>query len=178
MGFFGFFAIGVKFEVGLELGDCFVFLFHLLRDLCEGVVSGGVVGLGFDGILRSEVGALQVVVAHVELGDSEIFVDTLVVGLNTRYFREFAMDGTAFGARFGHVGVGDVGVCAGGTATTAITATTTATAGVVSGESGSGCAWEGMIGCGGGGRGGGTWGVGWRGCGFCGSAWERELFGS
>jgi hypothetical protein len=146
MGFFGFFAIGVKFEVGLELGDCFVFLFHLLRDLGEGVVSGGVIGLGFDGILRAEVGALQVVVAHVELGDSEVFVDALVVGLNTRYFRELAMDGTAFGARFGHVGVGDIGVCSTGAATTITIATSIAATGVVTGESGSGCVWEGMIG--------------------------------
>jgi len=38
-GFLCFFTVGVKFEIGLELGDCFVFLLHLFRDLGEGVVS-------------------------------------------------------------------------------------------------------------------------------------------
>ena len=71
-------------------------------------MGGGVVGLDFNGVLGAEVGTLQVVVAHVELGDFEIFVDPLVVGLDTRDLGEFAMDRAAFGAGFGHVSVGDV----------------------------------------------------------------------
>jgi hypothetical protein len=39
MGFFGSFAFWVKFEVGLEFGDRFLLLFHLLSNFGECVVS-------------------------------------------------------------------------------------------------------------------------------------------
>ena len=82
MAAFGLFAVGVELEVGLVLGDGFVFFLHLLRDLGEGEVGGGVVGLDVDGVFGAEIGALVVFVAHVELGDVEVFVDALVVGLD------------------------------------------------------------------------------------------------
>ena len=81
-GRFGFFAVRIELEVGLILGDRFFFLLHLLRDLGEGEVGRGVVGLNVDRVLCAQIGAGEVVVAHVELCDLEVLVDTFVVGLN------------------------------------------------------------------------------------------------
>ena len=92
MSVFGFFAFGVHFEVGLEFGDRFLFLLHLLGDLGEGIVSSRVVWLGFDSIFGTKISAWKVVVAHIELCDAQIFVYTFIIGLNTLNFREFAMD--------------------------------------------------------------------------------------
>jgi hypothetical protein len=81
-GGFGFFAVWIEFEIGLVLGDRFVFLLHLLRDLGECEVRRGEVGLNADCVLGAQIGAGEVVVAHVELCDLEVLVDTFVVGLN------------------------------------------------------------------------------------------------
>jgi hypothetical protein len=101
-GGFGFFAIGVELEVGLVLGDGLVFFLHLLSDLGEGEVSGGVVGLDGNSVFCAEVGALVVFVAQVEPGDGEVLVDAFVVGLNSFDLGELAVDGGSFG----HVAVG------------------------------------------------------------------------
>jgi len=82
VGFLLFFAIGVELKIGLKLGDGFVLLLELLRDLGEGEVSVRVVGLDFDGVFGAEIGALKVAVSHIEPGDGEVFVDTLIVGLH------------------------------------------------------------------------------------------------
>ena len=132
MGLFGLFALRVEFEIGLVFGDGFVFFLHLLRDLSQGEVGGGVVGLNADSILGAEVGALIVFVAQIELCDGEIFIDALVVGLNPFDLGKFAMNGGAFGrirriAFCGWVVGSGVGIVATGTG--ARTA-----AGVVAGE--------------------------------------------
>ena len=82
VGFLLFFAIGVELEIGLKLGDGFVLLLELLRDLGEGEVSVRVVGLDFDGVLGTKVGTLKVAITHIEFGDGKILVDTLIVGLH------------------------------------------------------------------------------------------------
>ena len=92
MSVFGFFAFGIHFEVGLEFGDCFLFLLHLLGDLGKGIVSSGVVWLGFDSVFGTKISTGKVVVAHVELCDTQIFVYALIICLNALDFREFAMD--------------------------------------------------------------------------------------
>jgi hypothetical protein len=79
---FSFFALGVEFEISLVFGHRFFFFLHLLCDLCEGKVGLGVLGLNFDGVFGAEIGAGEVVVAHVEPGDAEVLVDTFVVGLD------------------------------------------------------------------------------------------------
>lgn len=99
---FGFFTVGVELQVGLILGDGFIFLLHLLRDLGQGKVSGGVVGLNGNGFFGAEVGALIVFVAHIKLCDAEVLVDALVVGLNLLDLGELAVDG----GPFGHITVG------------------------------------------------------------------------
>jgi hypothetical protein len=99
-GFFGglcLLAFGVKLEIGLVLGDGFVFFLHLLRDLGQCEVGGGVVGLNVDGIFGAEVGALIVFVVQVKLCDGKIFIDALVVGLHSLDLGKLAMDGGAFG---------------------------------------------------------------------------------
>jgi hypothetical protein len=72
--------------------------------------------LNTDSLFRSEVGALVVFVAHVELGDAEIFVDPFVVTLNVLGLGKFAMDGGAFGriiaVKGSVVGAGRVSVVA------------------------------------------------------------------
>jgi hypothetical protein len=60
-------------------------------------VWSGVVGLHVDRVFGAEIGALVVLVAEVELCDVEIFVDALVIGLDSLDLREFAMDGGPFG---------------------------------------------------------------------------------
>jgi hypothetical protein len=79
---FSFFALGVEFEISLVFGHRFFFFLHLLCDLCEGEVGLGVLGLNADCVLGAQIGAGEVVVAHVELCDLEVLVDTFVVGLN------------------------------------------------------------------------------------------------
>jgi hypothetical protein len=106
-GRFGFFAVRVELEVGLVLGDRFVFLLHLLRDLGEGEVGRGVIGLNVDRVLRAQIGSGEVVVVHVELCDLEVLVDTFVIGLNALDLGQLAMDGAALFAGLGHVGVRD-----------------------------------------------------------------------
>ena len=108
-GGLGFFAFGVEFEIGLEFGDGFVFLLHLLRDLSQGEVGGGVLGLNVDRIFRAEIGALIVFVVQIKLCDGEVFVDAFVVGLNSFDLGQFAMNGGAFG------GIGRI-ACGGGVA--------------------------------------------------------------
>jgi hypothetical protein len=66
-GSFCLFAIGVKFEISLVLGDGFIFFLHLLRDFGESEVGGGVVGLHLHGIFGAEVSALIVFIVQVEL---------------------------------------------------------------------------------------------------------------
>ncbi len=95
MGFLRSFALRVQLQVGLELGDGFVLFFHLLRDFGEGEVGGGVVWLNVYRIFGAEIGTLVVLVAHIKLRDREVFVDTLVVGLDSFDLGEFAMDGGA-----------------------------------------------------------------------------------
>jgi hypothetical protein len=97
LGVLGFFPVRVELKVGLELGDGFFFFLQLLRDLGEGEVSGGVVGLDGNGIFGAEVGALIVFVAQIELCHGEIFVYAFVVGLDSLDLGKFAMDGGAFG---------------------------------------------------------------------------------
>ena len=99
---FGFFTFRVELEVSLVLSYGFVFLLHLLRDLGQSEVSGGVIGLDGNGIFGAEVGALIVFVAHIELCDVEVFVNTLVVGLDSLDLGEFPVDGGSFG----HISVG------------------------------------------------------------------------
>ena len=146
-GFFGclcLFAFRIELEIGLELGDGFVFLLHLLRDLGQGEVGGRELGLDVDGVLRTKVGALIVFVAQIELCYGEIFVDAFVIGLHSFNLREFAMNGGAFGGirriAFGGgvVGGGGVGIVAAGTGAGA-------TAGVVAGELGRRLCGEGML---------------------------------
>ena len=90
---FGFFAGGVQLEVELIFGDSFVLLLQLCRNLREGEVGQGVVGLDGDGVFGAEIGALVVFVVHVELCDVDVFVDTLVVGLDFFDFGEFVAGG-------------------------------------------------------------------------------------
>jgi hypothetical protein len=110
MGFFRSLPIGIELQVGLELGDGFVFLLHLLCNLGEGVVRGGVVRLGLDGVLGAKIGAGKIVVVHVELCDLEVLVDALIVGLDAFDLGEPAVDGAAFGAWLRQVRVGNGGV--------------------------------------------------------------------
>jgi hypothetical protein len=95
-GVFSFFAVGVEFEIGLVFGDGFVFFLHLLRDLGQREVGGGVFGLDGDGIFGAEVGAGVVVVAHIKLCDVKVFVYALIVGLDPLDLGKFAMNGGAF----------------------------------------------------------------------------------
>jgi hypothetical protein len=139
MSGFGFFAIGVELEVGLELGDGLVLFLHLLGDFGEGEVSGRVVGLNLDGVFGAKVGAGKVVVMHVEHCDFQVLIYALVVRLDVYGLGEFAMDGASFGT--GVSGERRFGVSAGIIAAGA----TTATAGIVSGKTGRGGGGEWMI---------------------------------
>jgi hypothetical protein len=87
------FTVGVELEVELVFSDGFVFFLHLLQNLPEGEVSKRVVGLDADGVFGTEVGALVVLVVHIELCDGDVFVDALVVGLDLFDLREFAPGG-------------------------------------------------------------------------------------
>jgi hypothetical protein len=107
---FSFFALGVEFEISLVFGHRFFFFLHLLCDLCEGEVGLGVLGLNFDCVFGAEISTREVVVAHVKLGYSEVFVDTFIVGLEAPDLGELAVNGTALFAGLGHVGVGNVWV--------------------------------------------------------------------
>jgi hypothetical protein len=111
-GVFGLFAVGVELEIGLVLGNGFVLFLHLLRDLGEGEVGGGVIGLDADRIFGAEVGALIVFVAQIKLCDAEIFVYALVVSLNPLDLGEFAMNGGAF-RRIRRIAFGGGGVWCG-----------------------------------------------------------------
>jgi hypothetical protein len=144
LGFSLLLALGVKLEIGFELGDGFVLLLQLLGNLCKGEVGGGVVGLDFDGVLGTKVGTLKVAITHIKFGDAKILVDTLIVGLHLLDFGELAMGGGAFGALVLE-GRPDVGRSVGIAAAGATGATGTA-AGAVAGKLG--------------GRGGGEWVVG------------------
>ena len=143
-GGLGFFAFGVDFEIGLEFGDGFVFLLHLLRDLTQGEVGGRVLGLNVDRIFGAEVGALIVFIIQIKLRDRKVFVDAFVVGLNSFDLGKFAMNGCAFGG-IGRIsrggGVAGVGVGIVGCGTGA-----GAAAGVVAGKFGRRLRGEWMLG--------------------------------
>jgi len=177
VGCFGLFAFGIEFEVGLELGDGFVFLFHFLRDLAQREVGEGVVGLDFNCVFRAEVGTGQVVIVHVELRDGDVLVDALIVGLDFFDLGELAVDGGSFGAGR-EVGCAAVVVGAGAGRTGA--AAGTAAPGVIAGKQRGLLGWEGVVrgrgGGGGFGAGGRAGSVG-RGCRFCGFAGKWERFG-
>ncbi len=75
----------------MELGDGFVLLLKLLRDLGQGKVGIGVVGLNFDGVFGAKVGTLEIAVSHIEPGDGEILVDALIVGLHLFRLRQLTV---------------------------------------------------------------------------------------
>jgi len=154
-GFFGglcLFAFRVELEIGLVFGDGFVFFFHFLENLSQGEVRGGVLGLDADGVFGAKVGTLIVFVVDVELCDGEVFVDALVIGLNSFDLGKLAMNGGAFG------GIGRIAVCGrivggGGSGVGIAAAGTGAAAGVVAGEFGRRLRGEWVLGRGGGGGG-------------------------
>jgi len=92
-GGLGFVAVGIELEVKLIFGDSLVLFLHLLRGLGEGEVCERVVWLDLDGILGAEIGALVVLVVHVELCDGDVFVDALIVGLDLCHFGESVSGG-------------------------------------------------------------------------------------
>ena len=92
MSFLHLFAVGVELEIGFELGYGFVLLLHLLRNLGEGEVGVGVVGLDFDGVFGAEIGTLEVAVTHIKFGYAEVLVYAFVVGLDFCDFGKLAMD--------------------------------------------------------------------------------------
>jgi len=108
LGFPYLLALWVEFEIGFELGDGFVFFLELLRCLREDKMSVGVVGLDLDGVFGTQIGALKVLVTHVEFGDCEVLVNALIVGLHSFWLGELAMRRGALGA-FVFEGWADVG---------------------------------------------------------------------
>jgi hypothetical protein len=141
LGLFGLFAAGIELEISLVFGDGFVLFLHLLGDLGEGKVTGGVVGLYLNGIFGAEISALKVFVVQVELRNLEVFVDAFVVRLNVLDFgKRVAMDGGAFGARRG------CGSIRGGIVCTGAAAAATAI-GIVAGQLRRKLGGEGMVGC-------------------------------
>jgi hypothetical protein len=107
-------------------------------------VGGGELGLDVDRIFGAKVGALIVFVVQIKLCDGEVFVDALVVGLDSFDLGEFAMNGCAFwgigriacGGWVGGSGTGIVGSGSG----------TGAAAGVVARKFGRGLRGERMLG--------------------------------
>jgi hypothetical protein len=82
-------------------------------------VAEGVVGLHFDGVFGAQIGAREIFVVHVELGDGEVLIDSFIVGLHPRGLGQLAMSGGAFGTfvfeRWPNVGRG-FGIVTAGTA--------------------------------------------------------------
>jgi hypothetical protein len=75
-------AVGIEFEVGVELGDGLFALLHLLGDLPEGEVGLGIVGLNLYGVFGTEIGGVQIAPAFVEFSDGEVFGGTVFRGLD------------------------------------------------------------------------------------------------
>jgi len=95
-GVLGLFSVWIQLEIGLVLGDGFIFLLHLLQDLGESEVGSRVLGLDLDCVFGAEICTLVVLVLQIELGDRKIFVNALVVGLNSFDFGKPTMNRGAF----------------------------------------------------------------------------------
>ena len=80
-GSFGIITVRRELEIGVVLDFGLVQLLQLLRGNSKRIMRFGVVGLCLHGVFAAHVSGIEVIPIEIKLRDTDVFVNTLVRGL-------------------------------------------------------------------------------------------------